>query len=68
MMEIIGWIAFAAIGAYFVAGGAFLVTMMRLQRDGLGAVGPALMAALLSCLVWIGFVAWLSPIQIGWTP
>jgi hypothetical protein len=65
MMEAIGWLSFAFVGAYLAATlGAMLA--IKGGMSGLQDIPGVLLLAAVSAISWLAFVAWLSPLSIGW--
>ncbi len=67
MMAVIGWIATALVGAYFV----FLAVVrifdaMNMGPEGLGALPLMLASGFIASIIWVVIIVWLSPLTIGW--
>ena len=64
MIEILGWMAFAFGGGYMVGGVGFLIGA---GKGGLESLGVGIGMAAIFAMAWVCFVAWLSPLTIGFT-
>jgi hypothetical protein len=64
-MILIGWIAIAVIGGYAVFAATLTASLWAL-RGGLEVIPAALFLAACATAIWLGVVAWLSPLAIGW--
>lgn len=66
MIEVIGWIATAGIGAYVSF--CLCAVLGIFGGGGLEAVPRMVAAGVLGAVAWLVMISWLSPLTIGWTP
>lgn len=64
-MEVIGWVATAAIGAYV---SFCLCAVLGWFGGGIEALPRMLAAGVLGAVAWLILIVWLSPVTIGWMP